>query len=86
MCTNSEIGIIRSNQQLILFIPKSEFPLPASLYPIPFPGLGSNIGHGLFVGWVEHPYIFVGFLRLRRTNLRASHFCAISETQQNGRR
>ena len=24
-------------------------------------GLGSNIGHGLFVGWVEHPDIFVGF-------------------------
>jgi hypothetical protein len=21
-------------------------------------GLGSNIGHGLFVGWVEHPDIF----------------------------
>ena len=47
--------------------------------------LGSNIGHGLFVGWVDHPDIFVGFLRLRRTNLPASHFCAISETQQNGR-
>jgi len=27
-------------------------------------GLGSNIGHGLFVGWVEHPDIFcwVSFL------------------------
>jgi hypothetical protein len=26
--------------------------------------LGSNIGHGFFVGWVEHPYIFcwVSFL------------------------
>jgi hypothetical protein len=25
---------------------------------IPLFGLGSNIGHGLFVGWVEHPDIF----------------------------
>ena len=23
-----------------------------------FRGLGSNIGYGLFVGWVEHPEIF----------------------------
>jgi hypothetical protein len=31
---------------------------------IPSFGLGSNIGHGLFVGWVEHPDIFcwVSFL------------------------
>jgi hypothetical protein len=26
-----------------------------------FGGLGSNIGHGLFVGWVEHPDSLVGF-------------------------
>ena len=32
------------------------------------------------------PISFVGFLRLRRTNLLVSHFCAISETQQHGRR
>jgi hypothetical protein len=24
-------------------------------------GLGSNIGHSLFLGWVEHPDTFVGF-------------------------
>jgi hypothetical protein len=36
-------------------------------------GLGSSIGHGLFVGWVENPDIFVGFLHLRRTNLRKSN-------------
>jgi prevent-host-death family protein len=29
------------------------------------------------------PISFVGFLRLRRTNLLASHFLAVSETQQN---
>jgi len=48
-------------------------------------GLGSNIGHGLFVGWVEHPDIFC-WVSPRRTNLHVSHFCAIRETQLNGRR
>jgi hypothetical protein len=37
-----------------------------------FGGLGSNIGHGLFVGWVESRRGGIGFLR--RTKLRASHF------------
>jgi hypothetical protein len=46
---------------------------------------GSNIGHGLFVGWVEHPDIFC-WVSSPRTNLLAIHFLAVSETQQNGRR
>jgi hypothetical protein len=29
-----------------------------SIYGLNHTGLGSNIGHGLFVGWVEHPDIF----------------------------
>jgi hypothetical protein len=42
-------------------------------------GLGSNIGHGLFVGWVEHPDFFcwVSFLNptyvLKRNYLLKSH-------------
>jgi hypothetical protein len=45
---------------------------------------GIKISHGLFAGWVEHLDIFcLGFVP--QPNL-ASHFCAISETQQNGRR
>jgi hypothetical protein len=51
-----------------------------------FSGLGSYIGHGLFVGWVEHPDIFCWVSFLYPTYLLAGHFCAISETQQNGRR
>jgi hypothetical protein len=47
-------------------------------------GLGFNIGHGLFVGWVDLPISFVVFLR--RTNLNAGHLLAVSETQQNGRK
>ena len=41
------------------------------LVPIKF-GPGSNIGHGLFVGWVESARR-IGFLR-QRTHLGASHF------------
>jgi len=35
-----------------------------SIYGLNHTGLGSNIGHGLFVDWVEHPDIFcwVSFL------------------------
>jgi len=55
-------------------IPKPIFPIfhdsniPIGAQPLEFlyqkSGLGSNIGHGLFVGWVEHPDIFcwVSFL------------------------
>ena len=35
-----------------------------------------------FVGWVEHPVGFVGFLRLRRTNLHFISSIAQCETQQ----
>jgi hypothetical protein len=34
-------------------------------------GLGSNIGHGLFVGWVEHPDIFCWVSFLNPTYLPA---------------
>jgi hypothetical protein len=34
-------------------------------------GLGSNIGHGLFVGWVEHPDIFCWVSFLNPTYLQA---------------
>jgi hypothetical protein len=46
-------------------------------------GFCSNIGHGLFVGWVEHPTALLGFDP--QSNVGVSHFCGISETQQNGR-
>ena len=46
-------------------------------------GLGSNIGHGLFVGWVWHPDIFCWVSFLYPTYLPAI-FLAVSETQQNG--
>ena len=36
-----------------------------------FRGLGSNIGHGLFVGWVEHPDIFCWVSFLNPTYLPA---------------
>jgi hypothetical protein len=37
---------------------------PSGLRHLSESGLGSNIGYGLFVGWVEHPDIFcrVSFL------------------------
>ena len=40
------------------------FPVYMGSVGIKFLGLGSNIGRGLFVGWVEHPSIFcwVSFL------------------------
>jgi hypothetical protein len=37
-------------------------------------GLDYYIGHGIFVGWVEHPDIFY------------QPFFTVSKTQQNGRR
>jgi hypothetical protein len=46
-------------------------------------GLGSNIGHGLFVGWVEHPDIFCWVSFLNPTYVPAIFF-AVCETQQNG--
>ena len=36
-----------------------------------FRGLGSNIGHGLFVSWVEHPDIFCWVSYLNPTYLSA---------------
>jgi hypothetical protein len=48
-------------------------------------GLGSNIGHGLFVGWVEHPDIFCWVSFLDPTYVSAIFF-AVSGTQQNGHR
>ena len=49
-----------------------------------FGGLCSNIGHGLFVGWVEHPDSFVGFLRPGGPTYVPAIFFAVSETQRNG--
>ena len=34
-------------------------------------GLGSNIGHGLFVGWVDHPDVFCWVSFLKPTYLPA---------------
>jgi len=48
-------------------------------------GLGSNIGHGLIVGWVEHSDIFCWVSFLNPTYVPAISF-AVSETQQNGQR
>jgi hypothetical protein len=47
--------------------------------------LGYNIGHGLFVGWVEHSDIFC-WVSPPADQLAYQPFFAISETQQNGRR
>jgi len=44
-------------------------------------GLGSNIGHGLFVGWVEHTSGFVGF-RCTQPNLQFAGAITKCETQQ----
>jgi len=49
-------------------------------------GLGPNIGHGLFVGWVEHSDIFCWFPPPQADQPTYQPFFAISETQQNGRR
>jgi hypothetical protein len=40
-------------------------------FPSLFFGLGSNIGHGLFVGWVENPDIFCWVSFLYPTYLRS---------------
>ncbi len=48
-------------------------------------GLGYNIGHGLFVGWVEHSDIFC-WVSPPADQIAYQPFFAISETQQNGRR
>jgi hypothetical protein len=48
-------------------------------------GLGSDIGHGLFVGWVEHPDVFCWVSFLNPTYVPAIFFAG-GETQQNGQR
>jgi len=44
---------------------------PNSDLPLKFSEFGSNIGHGLFVGWVEHPDIFCWVSCLNPTYLSA---------------
>ena len=58
-CRNSETF----NYSLAFFLPAVHF--------ITTGGLGSNIGHGLFVGWVEHPDIFCWISFLNPTYLPA---------------
>jgi hypothetical protein len=47
-------------------------------------GLDSDIGHGLFVGWVEHPDIFCWVSPPPADQPTCQPFFAVSETQQNG--
>ena len=42
----------------------------------------SNIGHGLIVGWVEHPDIFCRVSLPPADQPISSHVFAVSETQQ----
>jgi hypothetical protein len=60
---NGMVGLENQNEYNF-FYSRSFFAFHTQYSNIPLFGLGSNIGHGLFVGWVEHPDIFcwVSFL------------------------